>query len=178
MSEMKVIGAEQSAPDFVLRDLKAVDVWQFVRILSKLGVRDFKNSIDPKLLKASKFNPPMMMNEEGEEVPLPREKWTDRQIDAEMQADLANDELLWTILGLLMEHIGSCEYDVNRLLSMGTGMTVEDIQNMDANKYMELIVAYISREGFRDFFTQAWNLLQRVSSSKKSFGGVTAMLTR
>lgn len=178
MSEMKVIGAEQSAPEFILRDLKAVDVWQFVRILSKLGVRDFKNSIDPKLLKASEFNPPMMMNEEGEEVPLPREKWTDRQIDAEMQADLANDELLWTILGLLMEHIGSCEYDVNRLLSMGTGMTVEDIQNMDANKYMELIVAYISREGFRDFFTQAWNLLQGASSSKKSFGGVTAMLTR
>lgn len=178
MSEMKIVGAEQSAPEFVLRDLKAMDVWQFVRILTKLDLKNFKNAIDPKVIRAAEWKPPMMMNEQGEEVPLPREKWTDRQIDAELQAELANDELLWSILGMVMEHIGSCEYDVNRLLAMGTGKTVEEIQNMDAGLYMELIAAYISREGFRDFFTQAWNLLQVASSSKKSYGNAMATLIR
>ena len=87
-------GAEKSAPEFVLRDLKAMDVWQLVRILTKLGLKDLRKSIDPDLLRESDWKPPTMMDAEGKEVPLPRDKWTERQIDAEMAAEMANDELL------------------------------------------------------------------------------------
>ena len=171
-------GAEQSAPSFVLRDLKSTDVWQLVRILSKLGVKDFAKSIDPQVAKAAAWKPPTMINKEGEEVPLPREKWTERQIDAELQKEMADDELTWSVLGLLMEKIGDCETDVNKLLASGTGMTVPDIQEMDANDYLELLSAYISREGFRDFFMHAWKLIKGASKPKRPYGETIASLVR
>ena len=171
-------GAEKSAPEFVLRDLKAMDVWQLVRILTKLGLKDLRKSIDPDLLRKSDWKPPTMMDAEGNEVPLPRDKWTERQIDAEMAAEMANDELLWSILDILMSNIENCEYDVNKLLAMGTGKTPEAIREMDANDYMELIVTYITREGFRDFFMHAWKLLRGASNLKKSSSDAIAVLTR
>ena len=178
MGDMKVIGAEESVPKIVLRDLKATDVWGMVRILSKLGLRNFRQSIDKNVLKAMSWNPPTAMNEKGETIPLPREKWTERQEEMALQYDLAKDELLWGILELLMTNIGSCEQDVNKLLADGTGQTVAEIQNMDANDYVELISLYVSREGFHDFFMQAWNLISGASISKKSFGTAMATLMR
>ena len=171
-------GAEQSAPSFVLRDLKSTDVWQLVRILSKLGVKDFAKSIDPHVAKAAAWKSPTMFNEDGEEVPLPRDRWTERQIDAEFQKEMADDELTWSVIGLLMEKIGDCENDVNKLLASGTGMSVSDIQEMDANDYLELLSAYISREGFRDFFMHAWKLIKGASKPKKPYGETIANLVR
>jgi len=171
-------GAEKSAPEFVLRDLKAMDVWQLVRILTKLGLKDLRKNINPDLLKAADWKEPTMIDPEGNEVPLPREKWTERQIDMETAAEMANDELLWSILDILMSNIENCEHDVNKLLAMGTGTSPEAIREMDANDYMTLIVTYVTREGFRDFFMHAWKLLQGASSLKKSSGAAIAALTR
>ena len=172
-----ITGAEQSAPAFVLRDLKSTDVWQLVRVISKIGLKDFYKTLDTKLINASRWKPPMMIDIDGNEVELPRDRWTEAQIDAEMRADMANDELLWAILGQIMDHIGNCELEVNKLLAMGTGQSVEQIMDMDADRYMELIVTYISREGFKDFFTAAWRLVEKVAPSKKSYGAIMETLT-
>lgn len=168
---------EVTASPFVIRDLKSTDVWNFTRVLAKLRIKEFTKTIDPKLLKKANFKAPEMLGPEGELVPLPRDRWTEAQIQAELDAELANDELLWAILGVIMENIGNCEQDVNRLLADGIGKDVAFIRNMDAGEYMELLAQYISRDGFRDFFTQAWRLLSRISPSRKSFGAAMETLT-
>ena len=176
--EQLMTGAEKSAPDFVLRDLKSVDVWQLVRILSKLKVREFGKIIDPEILKASNWKHPTMLDDNGEEVPLPRDMWTEGQIQAELKAELATDEMVWSVLSFIMENIGECEFDVNKLLAMGTGMSIEENRKMDANRYLDLLAAYITRDGFRDFFMHAWTFVRGAANRKKSYGSVMATLTQ
>lgn len=173
--EQLTTGAEQSAPKFVLRRLNAGDVWQFARVISKVGIRDFAQALGPEVSAVMKWNPPMMMGSDGEQVPLPRDQWTEAQVDAELRWEMARDELIWSVLGRIMDKIGDCESDVNKLLSMGTGMTVEQISQMDANDYIDLIVAYISRDGFTDFFMHAFRLVGKASHSKKSYGVIMEM---
>ena len=139
MSDNITMG-EVAASPFVIRDLKSTDVWNFTRVLSKLGIRQFVKSMDPKLIKASSFKEPEMIGPDGKRVPLPRERWTESQIQAELDAEMANDELLWNILGLIMDNIGNCEQEVNRLLADGIGRDVSFIREMDAGDYMELLV--------------------------------------
>lgn len=178
MSEnMIMTGEDKPSPKFVIRDFKSSDVWQMTRVIGKIGIHNFRNSIDPAALKASNFKKPQMLGEDGELVPLPREKWTEAQIEAEFRAEMASDEILYAILGLLIENIGNCERDVNKLLADGIGVAVEEIADMDASDYMELITQYVTREGFKDFFTQAWRLVKKVVPSKRSSGDVIRMLT-
>ena len=143
-----------------LRDLKAADVWQLVRILGKLGIKEFVKTIDKKDIEALSYKKPMM-RVNGKEVPLPKEKYTEAQIEAETRAEVVWDKLLMEVMGFLVENITNCEHDVNKLLAIGTGSTVEEISSMDAIEYVELIEQYIYREGFYDFFMRAWRLLDR-----------------
>ncbi len=172
------MGEAQASPKFVIRDLKSKDVWQMVRIIRKLGISNLRDSVPKDILQKAFASSPTMMAEDGSIVPLPREKWTEAQIDAETEMLLAEDELLWALLGILIDNIGGCENEINQLLADGIGVTVAEISNMDANEYLELIHAYISKEGFKDFFTQAWKLFQKTSLSRNASGAVIQTLMR
>ena len=178
MNNIIKAGEENTSPDFVIRELKSTDVWNFTRVISKIGIREFVKSLDPQLLKASSFKPPETINKKGERVPLPRSKWNEAQIQAELNAEIANDQLLWNILGLIIDNIGHCEREVNQLLADGIGEDIAYIADMNAADYMDLLVQYISREEFKDFFMQAWNSLNRISPSRKSFGAAMEALTK
>ena len=160
-------GADHEAPDFVLRDLNASDVWQLVRILRAIGLSRIAQTFDMKTVQASRFKTPMTMKD-GEKVPLPREEWTESQLKAEAAARDANEDLLWQILGFILDNIGACEYEVNKLLAMGIGSTPEAVAQLPADRYLALIEQYITRGGFEDFFSQAWRLLEKIGRSSAS----------
>lgn len=161
-------GAEKSAP--ILRDLKSADVWQLVRVLKKIGISDISKNIDKELLKKARFESPTMVDDGGEIVKMPEEMWTPAQRKKAEEAKEASGEAMWQVLGQIMDHIDSCEGEVNKLLAMGIGVEPAEMSTMDANEYLELIVQYITRDGFRDFFMQAWRLLQKMDFSKTSTG--------
>jgi len=161
-------GGDTAPAAFVLHDLKATDVWQMTRVLKRLDIAKLKDAIDPELLKRAKYKLPTMYDEDGNVVPLPVNKWTAGQKRAAQQAKEASDALTWQVLGLLMDNIGSCEQEVNKLLAMGCGCSVDDINSMDATPYLNLIVQYVTREGFADFFTHAADLLKMTNASRAS----------
>lgn len=143
---------------FVLSDLRADDVWQMVRVLKKLDLASAKDALDADVLKKAQFKSPTMMKD-GKIVPLPIEKWTPAQKKAYREADAAKDAVLWQILGVIMDNIPDCKDDINKLLAMGCGCEVDDISGMDAIAYVDLIAQYVTRDGFKDFFTHALNLV-------------------
>lgn len=169
-------GGDTAPAAFVLHDLKATDVWQMTRVLKRLDIAKMKEAIDPDLLKRASFKTPTMYDKDGNVVPLPAEKWTAGQKRAAQKAKEASDELTWQVLGLLMDNIGSCEQEVNKLLAMGCGCSVEDITGMDAAPYLDLIVQYITREGFADFFTHAAGLLKMTNASRASIVSVATSI--
>ena len=59
---------------------------------------------------------------------------------------------------------------------MGCGCSVEDITGMDAAPYLDLIVQYITREGFADFFTHAAGLLRMTNASRASIASAVTSI--
>lgn len=167
--------AGAAAPAFVLRDLKSTDVWQLVRVLRKFNLAEAVKLLDQDALKKSQFETPKKLVD-GEIVPMPLTEWNEAQRKAYREAKKANDELTWQILDILMNNIGGCEDEVNKLLAMGIDKDINFIRNMDAGDYLNLIVQYVTREGFSDFFTQARNLLKKTGVSRNSIGSVATLI--
>lgn len=167
--------AGANAPAFVLHDLKSSDVWQLVRVLRRFNLKEARNLIDKDLLKASKFEAPKKLVD-GEIVPMPHEEWTDAQRKAFKTAKAANEELIWQLLDILINNIAGCEDEVNKLLAMGIDKDVGYVRNMDAAVYLDLIVQYVTREGFTDFFMQARRLLEKTGTSRGSIGSVATLI--
>ena len=167
--------AGAGAPAFVLRDLKAADVWQLVRVLRRFNLREARKLIDQDLLKKAKFERPKKLVD-GELVPMLPDEWTEAQRKAFRESKKASDELTWQALDILINNIGGCEDEVNRLLAMGIEKDVSYVRNMDASDYLNLIVQYVTREGFSDFFTQAQNLLEKTGASRGSIVSAATLI--
>lgn len=173
MSNTNDAGA--AAPAFVLRDLKSSDVWQLVRVLRKFNLREARKLIDQDTLKKAKFETPKKLVD-GELVPMPPDEWTPAQRKAFREAQAANEELIWQILDILINNISGCEDEVNKLLAMGIDKDIDYIRNMDAGDYLNLIVQYVTREGFSDFFMQAQRLLEKTGASRNSIGSAMTLI--
>ena len=167
--------AGANAPAFVLRDLKSTDVWQLVRVLRKFNLAEAVKLIDQDNLKASRFEMPKKLVD-GEFKPLPLSEWTSAQVKAYKASQEANNALLWQILDILMDNIGGCEDEVNKLLAMGIGKDVAFVRDMDAGDYINLVVQYVTRDGFKDFFMQARSLLDKTGASRSSIGSVVTLI--
>ena len=54
------------------------------------------------------------------------------------------------------------------LLADGSGLSVTEIRTLPAGVFIKAVSDYISREGFRDFFTDALQLLSSMGTFTKS----------
>lgn len=149
--------AADKAADFNMQPLTAADVWDFARIIGKIGLKQVMESIPEDLIKKTRFTKPMMQKG-GKFVEMPRSKWTDRQIQAETDAEIARDQLSLSIVAAVMDNIGVCEDDVNNLLARSIGKTKDDVVKMPAGDYIDLISQFTSRDEFSDFFERALKL--------------------
>lgn len=167
--------AGAAAPAFILHDLRSSDVWQLVRVLKRFNLREARKLIDADLLKKSQFKTPQKLVD-GELVPMAPSEWTTAQRKAFQESQKANEELIWQVLDILISNIGGCEDEVNKLLAMGIDKDVDFVRNMDANDYLGLLVQYVTREGFADFFTQAQRLLEKTGASRGSIGSAVTLI--
>ena len=173
MSNTNDAGA--AAPAFVLHDLKSSDVWQLVRVLKRFNLREARKLIDADLLKKSQFKTPQKLVD-GELVPMARSEWTTAQRKAFQESQKANEELIWQVIDILINNISGCEDEVNKLLAMGIEKDIDYVRNMDASDYLNLIVQYVTREGFSDFFTQALNLMDKTGASRGSIVSAATLI--
>ena len=154
----------------MLNEIKAPEVFQMVRILRILQLNNLSGLADPKTRRALGFKTPKMMKD-GQQVDLPRDKWTEAQVKAETDYHLALGSLLMKVMDLMMSRFGDPEFEkaVYTLLAMGTRTDPARIQNLSGVEFVMLLDEYISREEFADFFRQAWKLFSRsVSTNLKT----------
>lgn len=159
-----VSGAGVSVPDLCIRDLKACDVFQMVRILRKIGLKTLVDELGENFTEALEYEPPTMMDADGNEVPLPREQWTEAQERAEDLYLIQEQQFSSHIIGFLVDHLPDCEKEICKLIGDGVGLLPEKVADLDAMDFLELCARFIDRENFRDFFTQAVRLLQKTGS--------------
>lgn len=124
---------------YTLRRLKPDDILAVATILGKIGFKEFKNVIDVKsiteLIKAGKENG------DGE-----KEKNKNEQI---IQLGM---DMVFNSAGIVFANLESCKTNVYQLLADLSGMSVEQIRDLDAAVFFEMIIDVIKMDGFKDFF--------------------------
>jgi hypothetical protein len=126
---------------FELRQLTADDIFPMFQIISKIGVREFKSCF------------------ESEEV---RKAIMDMASGAKDQANVSAVGLTVAvdIAGVIISNLYKCKDDIYQLLSQLSGMKTKEIANLPMPTFLEMIVAVVKKEEFKDFFQGVTKLLK------------------
>lgn len=117
---------------YELRPLVASDMGAICKIISAIGVRQFKESF----------------NVEG----LDMENLKLEQLGIGIAFDIA---------GIVVSNIPKAESEIQTFLASLTGLKLAEVKEMGFAEYGELIMMVVMKEEFRDFFKRVMKLFKR-----------------
>lgn len=116
---------------YELRRLTADDIFPMFQILSKVGIKEFKNCFDSPEIKSIISN-----TAEGEKVDV-------------NSVGLA---VVMDIVGILMSNLPKAKDDIYLLLSQISGLKVKEVAALPMNDFVQMIIDVIQKDEFKDFF--------------------------
>lgn len=120
-------GANQAKP-YTFRRLSTQDIFPMLRLLNKIGLKDLRDNDNIKNI--------VMLMTSGKKIDVNR---------------IGMDVFL-EIACLIADNIPKCEVELYSLLSQTSDRTVDEIKAQDMAVTFEMIVDFIRKEEFGDFF--------------------------
>lgn len=133
---------EDKTKAFELRELTADDMFPMFQILSKIGIKEFKSCFDSPEIKKAIGN--MAAGKDGEKADL-------TSVGLTVAVDIAS---------LVVANLPKCKDDIYLLLSQLSGMTAKQIAKLPMGTFVEMIIAVIRKDEFKDFFQQVSKLFR------------------
>ena len=127
-TEEKVV--ETIEKPYTFRRLSTQDMFPMFKVISKLGIKQFQENGGIK------------------DIAL---RFVGDNKDNINPTALGIDIVL-EIASLIIENLPKCEVEIYQLLSQTSNLTVEDIKNQDMAITLEMIVDFIKKDEFGDFF--------------------------
>lgn len=115
---------------YELRDLQSKDVFPMFKIISKIGIKEFKSCF------------------ESDEV---KEMVANAKDGGEAAATNIGFSVLVDMAGIIISHISDAEKEIYSFLASLSGMKEKDIAELDMVVFAEMIVDVVKKEQFRDF---------------------------
>lgn len=113
---------------YELRSLNASDIFMMSKILSSIGIKEFRKCFDSENI--------------GELV-----KGTKTE-DAAAKVGVA---VMFDIAGIVLDNLPSCEKYVYAFLANLSGLKADEIAALPMAEFAEMVVDVIKKEDFRDF---------------------------
>ena len=125
MSEttLEIVQAEKA---YKFRPLEASDVFVMSKIIGAIGVNEFSACLDGDFAKAMK--------------------------DANDATAAVGAAVFLNIANVIFKNLPKCENDIYQMLSNVSGMTVKEIKKLDFVTFTEMVIDFVQKEEFRDFF--------------------------
>ena len=124
---------------YTLGKFKATDIFTMATLLSKIGLGKMANEFGKEnILK-------LIADAKGKKK--------------EDVATLTGMQLLLQVAEIILANLDTCETEVFKLLSSVTGASVEELKELDADVFIELIIEVVQMQQFKDFFKRASGLL-------------------
>ena len=121
------------AKAYELRTLCADDVFPMFKIISKIGIKEFKSCFESDDVKeAIKSATNGVENQENLEV-----------IGLGVALEIAS---------VIMANIPQAKEDIYLFLAQVSGMSKDDIRNLPISTFTEMIIDLVKKEEFKDFF--------------------------
>lgn len=122
---------------FELRALKASDFFLVTRILSKIGIKEFKAIMESDDIKAAIGK---MASQQGGEL-------------AETDVASIGMTVVFDIASVILERMENCEDDIYEILSRLSGLKKKEVAELPMADFGEMVIGVIKHKDFRDFFT-------------------------
>lgn len=124
---------------YTLRGLTAEDVFPMLKIISGIGLKEFKSCFDSAELRDAIKN----MSQGKEEGKEEGETVDTTAVGLMVAADIAS---------IIFANLPECKDDIYQLLSGLSGMEKKEIAELPMNVFLAMIVDVIKKEEFKDFF--------------------------
>lgn len=139
---------ENTEKNYELRPLVASDMGSICKIITAIGVRQFKECFNIDQFKE------MVSKEDKEE-----DKEEDKTESFDIEAIGLN--IVFDAAGIIIANIPKAESEIQAFLASLTGMPITVIKNIPFADYGEMIIDVVTKEEFRDFFKRVMKLFNR-----------------
>ena len=118
-----------------LRALKSTDIAPVCRIISAIGIKEFRSCFEGERVKSLLAN-------------------------GKLNAESVGIGVMFEIAGVVVQNIPKADADIQKFAASVSGMTVSKIQEMSFTDYVDLIIRIIKKDEFRDFFSRVARLFK------------------
>lgn len=126
---------------FELRQLTADDIFPMFQIISKIGIREFKSCFESDAVRSAIED---MASSDKDQGKL-------NAIGLSVAVDIA---------GVVLSNIHKCKDDIYQLLAQLSGLAKKDIAALPMKTFIEMIMALVKKEEFKDFFQDVSKLFK------------------
>lgn len=128
---------------YEFRRLKSTDVFLITNILKKIEINKFKECLN------------------GSDITNLIKNLTEQnEVLDDNVATIVGINIYLNAAQVILENINKCENDIYDLLSKTSNLSSEEIQELDATIFVEMIVDFIKKEEFADFIKAASKFLK------------------
>lgn len=126
---------------YQLRNPKAEDIFVMFRVISKIGIGNIK-----KIFNAQYVKEIMEANS--------------KENDGEKKPEAIGMYIVFDIASTILENMDHAKTDIYAFLARLSGMKENEISDMEAADFADLVIETIQLEGFRDFFQRVLGLFK------------------
>lgn len=130
---------------YEFRRLESKDVFLMTKIIGKIGINNFSGCLENDSVKSAIKK---MTNKENEKEGN-EDAFT--VIGITVSLELAN---------IIFSNLDKCQNEIFQLLSQTSNVKVKDLEKMDAVVFLEMVIDFIKKEEFKDFFRVASKLFR------------------
>lgn len=150
--EVKSVVAPEPEPEpvkpYTLKRLQSRDIFPMLRILSKINFKELKACFSSPEIAAAVAK---LSEKEGEDG---------KNMSADEIFSAVGVGVVLDVAGVIINNIPYCENELYSFLSSLSGMKVDEIMNLDAVVFFEMITDVIKKPEFKDFIKVASGLLK------------------
>ena len=126
--------------EYNMRNLQATDIFSVVKILNGIGLKNIKEAINL------------------DEINNIRKGMT--KDNADVITSQVGLNVVMSIATIILENLPNVESDLYNFIGSVIDMKAKDVAKMDMGEFMDLLIAIIQKEEFKDFFKRASKLIK------------------
>ena len=129
---------------YEMRSLQASDIFSVVKILNGIGLNNVKEAINIEEINEIRKT----MTEDNSED------------NSEKVYSQVGVKVVMSITTVILENLPKVENDLYTFVGSVIGVKPKDVAKMDMGEFMDLLIAIIKKEEFKDFFKRASKLIK------------------
>ena len=129
---------------YEMRSLQASDIFSVVKILNGIGLNNVKEAINIEEINNIRKT---MVEDNSED-------------NSEKVYSQVGVKVVMSIATVILENLPKVENDLYTFVGSVIGVKANDVAKMDMGECMDLLIAIIQKEEFKDFFKRASKLIK------------------